>query len=75
MAKYKIFAEEARSFVIEVEAESLDEAINLVDMDPGAFVPDDNHGDYIDGSFNVNVDFTHQYHEEENERSKASSNK
>lgn len=52
--KYKVFVEWSIATIIEVEAESIDEAIEDVESRPG--VPD--NGDYIDGSFSVNHDFT-----------------
>jgi len=53
--KYKVFVEWSIAAIIEVEAESLDEAIEDVESRPG--LPD-NGGDYVDGSFSVNHDFT-----------------
>jgi hypothetical protein len=54
MAKYKVCYEWSVCGEIEVEADSLDDAISIVDD----MSMDDLEADYVDGSFEINHDFT-----------------
>ena len=63
MPKYIIYAEEVRTFKFEVEAESFDEAVNLVEEAPSEFIGDQ-PGEYLDESFRVDYEMSLDLNEE-----------
>ena len=56
--EFIICAHELRSFEIKVEADTLKDAIKLLEDNPDNFLHVDDVGEYIDGSFEVAVDAT-----------------
>ena len=61
--KYRVCVEWSVMAIIEVEAESIDEAIENIESNTDAPLP--TNGGYIDGSFSVNHDFTIDENKEE----------
>lgn len=57
MPKFLINAEEVRSFSITVEADTLDEALQDLEENSSVYINDD-PGEYMDGSFRINEEFT-----------------
>lgn len=57
--KFKIACEETRTFEVVIEADDLDAAIDKLKADPSVYLNND-PGEYMDGSFQVNQEFTEQ---------------
>ena len=56
--EFTICAHELRSFEIKVEAETLKEAMEKIQDNPGLYIDDKDQGEYVDGSFEVSIDAT-----------------
>ena len=56
--EFIVCAHELRSYEIKVEADTLEEAIQKVNNDPGSFIDNNDNGEYVDGSFEVAIDAT-----------------
>lgn len=56
--EFKVCAHEMRSYEISVEAETLKEAMEKIQDNPGLYIDDKDQGEYVDGSFEVSIDAT-----------------
>ena len=56
--EFKVCAHELRSFEVEVEAETLKEAMEKLKKDPSLYISCEDPGEYVDGSFEVAIDAT-----------------
>lgn len=56
--EFKVCAHELRSFEVEVEAETLKEAMEKLKKDPSLYISCEDPGEYVDGSFEVAFDAT-----------------
>ena len=64
MAKFKVAWHELYAFESEIEAETLDEAINKVKQDTSLYANKED-GQYVDGTVEINVEFTNFLNSEE----------
>lgn len=55
MPKYKVYVEWMTTATVEVEANSLNEAIEKIDLDD-SLIPTE--GDYVDGSLEINYEIS-----------------
>lgn len=62
---YKVSCEWAKSHLITVYAECLEDAIDIVNEDDGTLINTDTDGDYVDDSFWVNEEVTMELNNEE----------
>lgn len=60
MPIFKVFWSELYDFEANVEAKTLDEAIEKVRYDPSIYAPDINSGQYVDDSLMINRGFTEE---------------
>ena len=56
MPKYKVYVEWTVTSIVEVEANSMDDAVNIVQED-SSLIP--KQGDYLEGSLDVNYEMSH----------------
>ena len=64
MAKFKVAWHELYAFEAEVEADSLDEAIDKVKKDTSLY-SEPKDGQYVDGTVEINTEFTNFLNSEE----------
>ena len=55
MPKYKVYVEWTVTSIVEVEANSMDDAVNIVQED-SSLIPE--RGDYLEGSLDVNYEMS-----------------